>query len=156
MRVVFSGSRLYPEDQFDNIEKIIHDLWLRDRSAEFIVGDAIGLDLMVERCVKENLMKNNYEVLRFSDFELKKSEQTIFVNDMCNTILRVFRPMWNKHGKKAGILRNLEMLDLSPDLVVAFWDGQSKGTEHVIVTALSRDLDLILYDPKGNLVPLTD
>lgn len=41
---------------------------------------------------------------------------------------------WNKWGKSAGIRRNIEMLEYG-DYLIAFWDGQSKGTKHIIETA---------------------
>lgn len=40
---------------------------------------------------------------------------------------------WNKYGKSAGFRRNQEMADFS-DGLVAFWDGQSRGTKHMIET----------------------
>lgn len=45
---------------------------------------------------------------------------------------------WRAHGKKAGILRNIAMLDTKPDLVLAFWDGESTGTGHTIFEAHRR------------------
>jgi len=51
-----------------------------------------------------------------------------------------FLPDWERHGKRAGILRNLAMLDTNPDLVIAFWDGQSKGTGHTITEAQKRGI----------------
>lgn len=36
---------------------------------------------------------------------------------------------WKKHGKAAGPIRNQEMLDLDPDLVIAFPGGT--GTAHM-------------------------
>lgn len=40
---------------------------------------------------------------------------------------------WTKYGKSAGILRNIAMLEKGkPDMVVAFWDGTSRGTKHMI------------------------
>ena len=38
---------------------------------------------------------------------------------------------WNQFGKAAGYFRNLEMARFS-DVLVAFWDGESKGTMHMI------------------------
>ena len=38
---------------------------------------------------------------------------------------------WKTRGKKAGFLRNIEMAKES-DMLVAFWDGQSMGTKHMI------------------------
>jgi len=40
--------------------------------------------------------------------------------------LKVFRPDWTI-GKHAGFLRNTQIIE-SCDVVVAFWDGVSKGT----------------------------
>jgi hypothetical protein len=52
----------------------------------------------------------------------------------------VYPADWERHGKRAGIVRNLEMLDRRPDLVLAFWDGQSKGTKHTIDEAERRGI----------------
>ena len=41
--------------------------------------------------------------------------------------LTVFKPDWEKHGKAAGPIRNRAIIE-SADLVLALWDGQSKGT----------------------------
>lgn len=44
-----------------------------------------------------------------------------------------FLPDYPKFGRGAPLKRNLEIIDYS-DLVIAFWDGESRGTEHVIKT----------------------
>lgn len=46
---------------------------------------------------------------------------------------------WSKYGKGAGYVRNQEMAD-SSDALIAFWDGKSKGTQHMITLAKERDL----------------
>lgn len=46
---------------------------------------------------------------------------------------------WDKHGKGAGYRRNVEMADFATALV-AFWDGKSRGTKHMIDTALRKGL----------------
>lgn len=38
---------------------------------------------------------------------------------------------WYKYGKRAGIIRNTDIVRLA-DIVVAFWDGKSPGTRHTI------------------------
>lgn len=43
----------------------------------------------------------------------------------------IFLPDWNKHGKRAGFIRNEDIINNS-DFVIAFWDGQSRGTQHSI------------------------
>ena len=43
----------------------------------------------------------------------------------------IFKAHWEKFGKRAGILRNRDMVEFS-DAVIAFWDGRSKGTQSTI------------------------
>lgn len=38
---------------------------------------------------------------------------------------------WGKHGKSAGYKRNLEMVDHA-EALIAIWDGESRGTKHMI------------------------
>lgn len=53
---------------------------------------------------------------------------------------------WNKYGKSAGFRRNQEMADFS-DGLVAFWDGRSSGTKHMIQTMrdMGKDVWIIKY-----------
>lgn len=46
---------------------------------------------------------------------------------------------WSQHGKSAGYRRNTKMADISQGLI-AFWDGSSRGTSHMISTAQSKGL----------------
>ena len=46
----------------------------------------------------------------------------------------IFDADWEKHGKKAGFMRNLTLVQ-EADGVIAFWDGESKGTLHTIKAA---------------------
>ena len=52
---------------------------------------------------------------------------------------------WRKEGRSAGIKRNNRMLDRNPDRVLAFWDGQSKGTKHTIDQARRRGIKVEVY-----------
>lgn len=52
-----------------------------------------------------------------------------------NIPTKIFRPDWKTNGRKAGYMRNVDIIRHS-DLVIAFWDGQSKGTRHSISLAL--------------------
>ena len=55
---------------------------------------------------------------------------------------------WAKHGKTAGLIRNLEMLDIyQPVLVIAVWDGNSTGTLHTINEAQRRGVRVEILDP---------
>lgn len=46
---------------------------------------------------------------------------------------------WKTHGKAAGPIRNAEMAAVA-DALIAFWDGQSRGTRHMIETARAKGL----------------
>ena len=62
---------------------------------------------------------------------------------------------WEKYGRGAGFKRNAEMLAMlkrevdaengEGGTVVAFWDGQSKGTKHTIDCAKEMALPLKVY-----------
>jgi hypothetical protein len=45
---------------------------------------------------------------------------------------------WSRHGKAAGPIRNREMLDSKPDVVLAFPLPMSRGTRDVIREAVLR------------------
>lgn len=46
---------------------------------------------------------------------------------------------WERHGKAAGYIRNREMAQ-NADALVAFWDGESRGTKSMIDLAKEYDL----------------
>ena len=60
-----------------------------------------------------------------------------------NIDIAYFPADWNKHGNIAGFIRNSEMAR-NADALVAFWDGQSHGTEHMINLARSRGLYVLV------------
>lgn len=51
---------------------------------------------------------------------------------------------WSK-GRGAGFARNIEMLDSGVDVVLAFWDGASKGTKHTIDQAKARGIPVEMW-----------
>ena len=55
--------------------------------------------------------------------------------------LQLFNADWEKYGKSAGYKRNVEMAE-NADALIAFWDGQSRGTEHMIRTARDHKLSV--------------
>ena len=61
-----------------------------------------------------------------------------------NLLIHKFLAEWNKHGKKAGILRNIEMSD-NADALIALWDGKSRGTKHMIDQARKKGLSLYVH-----------
>lgn len=48
---------------------------------------------------------------------------------------------WNRDGKAAGPIRNAQMAKVA-DALIAFWDGQSKGTANIIDQAKTRGLSI--------------
>ena len=55
--------------------------------------------------------------------------------------LHVFPADWDYYGKRAGYLRNIQMAEYA-DALLAFWDGKSKGTKHMIDEAKARNLKI--------------
>ncbi len=57
-----------------------------------------------------------------------------------------FPANWDKHGKSAGYIRNTEMANFA-DALVAFWDGKSRGTKHMIETMqkLGKPVQIEMY-----------
>lgn len=58
--------------------------------------------------------------------------------------IKKFPANWSKWGKAAGFKRNIEMAEYA-NVLVAFWDGKSKGTEHMIKTANKLGLEVYIY-----------
>lgn len=83
---------------------IVNDLkrFLPDETTEIISGGAKGIDT----CAREYAIANGL-------------------------VLTEFLPEYKNYGKKAPLRRNLQIIDYA-DFVVAFWDGQSRGTKFVI------------------------
>lgn len=52
--------------------------------------------------------------------------------------LKGFLPEYEKHGRSAPLKRNLQIIDYA-DLIIAFWDGQSRGTKFVIDNCKKRN-----------------
>lgn len=50
----------------------------------------------------------------------------------------IFPADWDKYGKRAGYIRNEDIIKNS-DCVIAFWNGISKGTKHSIDLASKFD-----------------
>ena len=48
-----------------------------------------------------------------------------------NRKLKEFLPEYEKYGRAAPLKRNMQIIDYA-DMVLAFWDGKSKGTKFVI------------------------
>lgn len=51
---------------------------------------------------------------------------------------------WDQYGKAAGHKRNYAMARYA-DVLMAFWDGESRGTRNMIDTALREGLEIHVY-----------
>ena len=58
-----------------------------------------------------------------------------------------FLPEYKKYGKNAPLKRNLQIIDYA-DLVLSFWDGQSKGIKYVIDNCKKRNKKVVVYTVK--------
>lgn len=52
---------------------------------------------------------------------------------------------WKKYGKSAGYRRNIEMAK-NADRLVAFWDGESRGTKHMIDISEKEELEVYIIN----------
>lgn len=89
-------------NDYNSLEKKMDTILKNQDNVTIISGTAIGAGKLGERYAGENHHK-----------------------------LVKYVPMWDIFGKKAGYMRNEEMVR-SSDAAVVFWDGKSKGTKHMI------------------------
>ena len=52
---------------------------------------------------------------------------------------------WSLHGRAAGPLRNISMIESKPHLVLAFQYNQSRGTQHAIQLAQQHNIPLRIF-----------
>ena len=63
----------------------------------------------------------------------------------------IYKPDWIEHGRKAGMIRNNQIL-LFCTHVIAFWDGKSPGTKHMIIQSkiLGKKLRIVIIEASQN------
>ncbi len=61
-------------------------------------------------------------------------------------VIHEFPADWDGLGKRAGYVRNTEMANFA-DAAVCFWDGNSKGTKHMldIMNRLNKPVYIVRY-----------
>ena len=64
-----------------------------------------------------------------------------------NYKLTKFPANWSLYGKSAGYRRNVDMGNYA-DALIAFWDGISKGTKHMIDIATNKGLRICVIKYK--------
>ena len=60
--------------------------------------------------------------------------------------LTEFLPEYKKYGRGAPLRRNVAIIEYA-DLVLAFWDGRSRGTKYVIDNCKKRNIPAAVYQP---------
>ena len=70
-----------------------------------------------------------------------------------NIKVKRFPADWDAFGKSAGYIRNKQMAeyamaDDSTGVLIAFWDGESKGTQHMINLATKNGLKVFVVNYK--------
>jgi len=58
--------------------------------------------------------------------------------------VELFPADWATYGKSAGFLRNEEMAK-NAEALIALWDGESRGTKHMIACAKKHGLQVYVY-----------
>ncbi len=60
--------------------------------------------------------------------------------------LTEFLPEYEKYGRGAPLRRNITIIEHA-DLVLAFWDGKSRGTKYVIDNCKKRNIPVVVFTP---------
>jgi len=95
---------------YNKLKDSCDKILINQNNIEIVSGTANGADILGERYAQEK------------GYEVKK-----------------FPAKWDEYGKKAGYMRNQEMGEYA-DGLIAFWDGKSKGTKHMIDIANKKGL----------------
>lgn len=93
--------------------------WIPTGTTAILSGGAVGID----RCARAYAREHSIPLLEFL-------------------------PDYKKYGRKAPLVRNEEIISHA-DLVIAVWDGSSRGTKFVIDHCRQRKKALLVYMPKG-------
>lgn len=110
-RVIIAGGREFQDYNLVK-ERVGYYLQNRLKSDTVIIvsGHASGADALGERYAQEHGLK----------YELYPAD-------------------WNTYGKAAGFRRNTQMAKVA-DALIAFWNGESRGTKNMIETAKAKGL----------------
>lgn len=104
-------------EDYNTLLAAIKECPFKGEMTEVVSGGARGVDRLGEKYAKEHEL-----------------------------LLVKFFADWDKHGNRAGFIRNLEMGKYA-DALIAIWDGESKGTKHMIEIAKSLGLKYFVYVP---------
>ena len=109
MKIIIAGSRSFTD--WNRLEKEVLQILteykkqghvLTKDTVEIVSGGARGADTLAEQFAGKYNLK-----------------------------LKIFKADWDRLGKSAGYARNVEMANYA-DILIAFWDCKSKGTNHMM------------------------
>ncbi|AVP41949.1 hypothetical protein SEA_JSQUARED_66 [Mycobacterium phage Jsquared] len=69
--------------------------------------------------------------------------------DGWNVLPELHRADWDRYGKRAGILRNIEMVKAGADVCLAFPLGVSRGTRHCMAAAEKAGILVINFGDRS-------
>ena len=112
IKCIIAGSRTF--NDYALLKKILAGFFstMDPKDVEIVSGTARGADQLGERYAKEHSL----------------------------TVQR-FHAEWNRYGRSAGYRRNEVMAQYATHLI-AFWDGESRGTKHMIDLAKKANLSV--------------
>ena len=58
--------------------------------------------------------------------------------------LTEFLPEYSRYGRGAPLRRNITIIEYA-DMVLAFWDGESRGTKYVIDNCKKRNIPVVIH-----------
>lgn len=68
--------------------------------------------------------------------------------EACGLEVLVLTADWDGIGRSAGLVRNEEIVE-EADEIVAFWDGESRGTVHTLTLAVEAGKSVTVFGPGG-------
>ena len=94
--------------------------------------------------VCDNLLQDqtNIEIVSGAYYKGADKLGEQYAKERCYKIT-YFPAHWKHYGKAAGPKRNQEMANYA-DVLIAFWDGKSKGTKNMIDVANNLGINVII------------
>lgn len=102
-------------------------------------------ELLVERC--DHFLSNKSNVVIVSDTARGADQLGEKYAEYRGFPVEKFPADWDKYGKSAGYKRNKQMAEHA-DALIAFWDGKSKGTGHMINLAREKNIGVKVVNYK--------
>ena len=94
------------------------------------------------KLVEENMLPDTFTVISGNARGADKVGE--YLAKLWDLPLEIYPADWNQHGKSAGYIRNKQMADIA-DMLVAFWDGKSRGTAHIINTMKQQHKPVFVF-----------